>query len=1433
MPGGWISDTTPAFTMTANGSDPGLGVRKITFTREGSPNSYERPVGCNGTAASRCPTNRTEQFNLSALSFDEGKKNATVTVEDATGKKSTHTWQTYVDMTKPDVTLSGQLAVATEEGEGDAKDKEMWDELSLPVYNLDIKATDIGTEANADHRKRSGVRKIEVLLDGAKKEQWEQACPTSSCSMEKVFPLKLNNLSADKHVLKVIATDWVGKKREREIEFEYIPATGMKDGYAMHYFPLPDGEGNEAEEENPARPELAVNVMNGNLVYRERDVEITGHGVDLEVERYYNSLLPEEENSEWGDGWTLAQTPDLDPEEGSGAPTEATMVRSSGAVEGSVTLPASVGEEEFDPELQAVVTKEAGGGYEVEDVSGNGEAELEFDAQGRVDEMRADSSAAVDYAYEEGILSQLSIEDPATAIVDPEELTPPPTRIAPQISHVLSLGTSGQGDGQLDAPADVAVDSQGNLWVLDRANNRVEKFSPSGQFLAKFGGLGSGDGQFKQPTALAIDPAGNLWVVDQGNYRVQKFGPGGQFLSKFGSEGFAAGKLMVPNGIAIGVDGTIWVSDPFKVQRFTPAGEFIERVGTSGSAPGQISGSQGLAVDSSGNVYVAEITNDRISVFDKDGDYLRQFGSAGTGPGQFTDPTEVEVDEGGNVWVGDAQTDRVQLFNSAGEHIASFGSSGSGAGQFGFDPWMGIASDGQGRVWISDPDNDRVQMWLAGHYSSSPEGAPKEDDPKVEVEATAGLVESVEGAEAGTLTYAHDGDLLTAVNGPDGETTYQYDSAGRMTRVVLPNGTWAQIEYGSTDGRVKKVTVDPAGAPAAKATSFTYKDQPRSTTVILPEAPALTYDIGNDGSILKWQNALKPPEFEVISGSLYDVENKETAGAIAVGEYNLVVKAYSEEGIASIQVYANGDQLISEKDCPQVYEEPTACKKLPDEWVTYTGNHAPGILNLEMVIEDRIGQVASKRFWVNIPYTPPPPPDQSTTPRFAEVLQFREEHGLDLDLDPVQNELEINDRVFDTINDWIQGDPVAEASRERWGVPLRAPEVAELDYRLEHLPRLGTAIQGWAQEHANSSFAGYYLDERAGGLIRVGFTSDQATRVTEIVQSGLLSASSRVVGFTTEPKSSLAILESLKSEIVAAAGSYPNGAITRVAIDVKANVLQVGSTNVSLAASLLAGDFGASAPLVVFGSPTPEPRAGRYRVKGPMMAGDNVWTKEPSEAEYGCTAGFGAFDRAAEPITGRPVWRMFFLTAAHCALEIPGSISYRTSVPGEAGKKQRQKLGSIKRTGWDANPSNLDLDIEAVRFEGVSGIEPRRIYGEVAPVDVTGVGLVQVGTRVCFSGVTTDELFPSGVKCGPVFDLESFSLEGHAAVEWCFDRRSIEGDSGGPVWIEGTGTAVGILSSGTNTATCFSPLLPDPARPNVPGAFSDARIMPLDGITTR
>jgi DNA-binding beta-propeller fold protein YncE len=63
------------------------------------------------------------------------------------------------------------------------------------------------------------------------------------------------------------------------------------------------------------------------------------------------------------------------------------------------------------------------------------------------------------------------------------------------------------------------------MYVADWGNNRVQKFDSNGKFLTKGGTTGSGDGQFDEPTAIALDSSGNVYVVDRGNSRIQLFAP--------------------------------------------------------------------------------------------------------------------------------------------------------------------------------------------------------------------------------------------------------------------------------------------------------------------------------------------------------------------------------------------------------------------------------------------------------------------------------------------------------------------------------------------------------------------------------------------------------------------------------------------------------------------------------------------------------------------------------------------------------------------------------------------------------------------------------------------------------------------------------------------------------------------------------------------
>ncbi len=88
-------------------------------------------------------------------------------------------------------------------------------------------------------------------------------------------------------------------------------------------------------------------------------------------------------------------------------------------------------------------------------------------------------------------------------------------------------GATGTSDGQISLPQEhIAIDSNDRLYIVDGATNpRVQVFDLFGHFITKIGTMGSGDGQLCKPEHVSIDPEGNLFVVDRGNARIQVFAP--------------------------------------------------------------------------------------------------------------------------------------------------------------------------------------------------------------------------------------------------------------------------------------------------------------------------------------------------------------------------------------------------------------------------------------------------------------------------------------------------------------------------------------------------------------------------------------------------------------------------------------------------------------------------------------------------------------------------------------------------------------------------------------------------------------------------------------------------------------------------------------------------------------------------------------------
>ncbi len=109
-------------------------------------------------------------------------------------------------------------------------------------------------------------------------------------------------------------------------------------------------------------------------------------------------------------------------------------------------------------------------------------------------------------------------------------------------------GTQGNGDGQFYFPRSVACAPNGNVYVSDTSNNRIQYFTAQGSFLGKWGRVGSLEGRFKNPRHLDVARDGRVYVADGGNSRVQYFTANGSFLGAWGSNGSGDGQFDVPRG---------------------------------------------------------------------------------------------------------------------------------------------------------------------------------------------------------------------------------------------------------------------------------------------------------------------------------------------------------------------------------------------------------------------------------------------------------------------------------------------------------------------------------------------------------------------------------------------------------------------------------------------------------------------------------------------------------------------------------------------------------------------------------------------------------------------------------------------------------------------------------------------------------------------
>ena len=281
-------------------------------------------------------------------------------------------------------------------------------------------------------------------------------------------------------------------------------------------------------------------------------------------------------------------------------------------------------------------------------------------------------------------------------------------------SFLFSIGsTIGSQNSQFSYPYGICCDKDGNIFVADRSNHRIQKFTSNGEYLMSFGSHGNQNSQFNYPIGIECDKYNNIWVVDYCNHRIQKFDSNGNYLLKIGgiSSGNGDSQFYNPWDITSDNEGNIWIADTYnhRIQKFTCNGQFLMKFGTNGNQDSQFNYPSGITFDKHHNhIWVVENEGHRIQKFDLNGNYLMKFGSEGNNNSQFKNPWNISIDEEGYIWITDSNNNRIQQFDSDGNFIQSFGTPGNANSQFKCP--TGICCFGNW-MYVVDTDNHRVQKF--------------------------------------------------------------------------------------------------------------------------------------------------------------------------------------------------------------------------------------------------------------------------------------------------------------------------------------------------------------------------------------------------------------------------------------------------------------------------------------------------------------------------------------------------------------------------------------------------------------------------------------------------------------------------------------------------------------------------------------------------
>ena len=413
------------------------------------------------------------------------------------------------------------------------------------------------------------------------------------------------------------------------------------------------------------------------------------------------------------------------------------------------------------------------------------------------------------------------------------------------IQSVAGNGTQGYtADGVaatssgLYSPSSIAVDAAGNIFIADSANNRIREVDASTHLISTVAGTGfagfSGDGgtptlaMLNAPTGIAVDSAGNLFIVDRGNSRIREVSAATHTISTvagttivgYNGDGIAAtsAQLNLPFSIAVDAAGNLFIADEGngRIREVIAGTQQISTVAGNGTfgyngdgisaVTAQLNAPYGITVDSAGNLFIADTNNNRIREVNAGTKLISTVAGTATkgfnGDGasatssQLSVPYAVAVDAAGDLFIADFGNDRIREVNATTKLMSTI----VGTGIVGYNgdgivptsanlqnPW-GVAVDFYGDVFVADTFSNRARIVTPGAPSVTVTAATfttiQASLPTInlgQAELLTATISSIAGTpNSGTVTFYNGTTALYVANVSNGTATY--------TATTLPTG---------------------------------------------------------------------------------------------------------------------------------------------------------------------------------------------------------------------------------------------------------------------------------------------------------------------------------------------------------------------------------------------------------------------------------------------------------------------------------------------------------------------------------------------------------------------------------------------------------------------------------------------------------------------